>query len=162
MAEERTLIILKPDAMHRGLAGKIIARFEDKGYRIAGAKLTQIPRETAETHYGEHKGKPFYDGLVNFMTQSPVLLMCLEGPRVISVARKMMGATFAYKAEPGTIRGDFGSSKGLNLIHGSDSPASAERELALFFKPGEICDWTPITTPWVVGDEDAGAKSDDA
>src|ERR1700690_4381142 len=146
---ERTLIILKPDAVQRGLCGQIIDRFEKKGLQIIGLKLMKISKSLAETHYQPHKGKPFYDGLVNFMTSSPVIVVALSGKEAIAVARKMMGATFGSKAEPGSIRGDFGVSNAFNLIHGSDSPESALRELGLFFKPEELLDWKPAIQPWV-------------
>jgi nucleoside-diphosphate kinase len=146
---EKTLIILKPDAVQRGLIGQIITRFEQKGIQIVGAKFIRIPRQTAETHYAPHKGKPFYDGLVQFMTSSPVLVLALAGKDVINISRKMMGATFGSKAEPGTIRGDFGVSNSFNLIHGSDSPEAAEKELKLFFQPGEVLDWQPAVGVWV-------------
>src|SRR5262245_24151058 len=146
---EKTLIILKPDAVQRGLVGAIIGRFESKGIQIAAAKFTKIPTPLAETHYAPHKGKPFYDGLVKFMTSSPVLVMVLQGKDVINISRNMMGATFGSKANPGTIRGDFGVSNSFNLIHGSDSAESAERELKLFFKPEEILDWKPAVGVWV-------------
>ena len=146
---ERTLIILKPDAVQRGLVGEIVTRFEKKGIQIVGAKLMKIPLATAEQHYAPHKGKPFYDGLVKFMTSSPVLVLALAGKDVINIARKMMGATFGSKAEPGTIRGDYGVSNSFNLIHGSDSPESAARELGLFFKADELLDWTPAAQTWV-------------
>jgi nucleoside-diphosphate kinase len=146
---ERTLIILKPDAVQRGLVGEIITRFEKKGIQIAGAKFFKIPASLAEQHYSPHKGKPFYEGLVKFMTSSPVLVLALEGKDVINIARKMMGATFGSKAEPGTIRGDFGVSNSFNLIHGSDSVESATRELGLFFKPEELLDWKPAGQVWV-------------
>lgn len=146
---ERTLIILKPDAVQRGLVGKIIARFEDKGIIIVGGKLMKIPAGLAEQHYAPHKGKPFYDGLVKFMTSSPVLVLALQGKDVINISRNMMGATFGSKAAPGTIRGDYGVSNSFNLIHGSDSAESAERELKLFFQPGELLDWEPAIRTWV-------------
>jgi nucleoside-diphosphate kinase len=146
---ERTLIILKPDAVQRGLCGQIISRFENKGLQIVAAKFMKIPRPLAETHYEPHKGKPFYPGLVDFMTRSPVLALALEGKDAVAIARKMMGATFGSRAEPGSIRGDLGVSNSFNLIHGSDSPESAERELKLFFKPEEILDWTPTIRTWV-------------
>jgi nucleoside-diphosphate kinase len=146
---ERTLIILKPDAVQRGLIGEIITRFEKKGIVVVGAKFTRIPQGTAETHYAPHKGKPFYEGLVRFMTSSPVLVLALEGKDVIAVSRKMMGATFGSKAEPGTIRGDFGVSNSFNLIHGSDSPEASDKELKLFFKPEELIDWKPAAQGWV-------------
>ncbi len=146
---ERTLIIFKPDAVQRGLCGEILSRFEKKGLQIAGMKFMKIPRELAETHYAPHKGKPFYDGLVRFMTSSPVVVVAFEGKGAIEISRKMMGATFGFKAEAGTIRGDYGVSSAFNLIHGSDSPESAQRELGLFFKSGELVDWTPTMQSWV-------------
>jgi len=146
---ERSLIILKPDAVQRGLIGEIITRFERKGIQVAGMKFMKIPQQLAETHYEPHKGKPFYAGLVKFMTSSPVLVIALQGKDVINISRKMMGATFGSKAEPGTIRGDYGVSNSFNLIHGSDSPESAARELKLFFKPEELLDWTPASQGWV-------------
>jgi nucleoside-diphosphate kinase len=146
---ERTLIIFKPDAVQRGLCGQILTRFENKGLQIVGLKFMKIPQATAEKHYEPHKGKGFYPGLVKFMTSSPVLVVALQGKNAIAIARKMMGATFGSNAEPGTIRGDFGVSNSFNLIHGSDSPESAARELALFFKPDELIDWTPTIQPWI-------------
>ena len=146
---ERTLIILKPDAVQRGLVGEIITRFEKKGLQIVAMKAMKIPHATAETHYGPHKGKPFYEGLVKFMTSSPVLVVALAGKDAINIARKMMGKTFGSQAEPGTIRGDFGVSNSFNLIHGSDAPESAAKELALFFRADELLDWTPTIQSWV-------------
>ena len=146
---ERTLIILKPDAVQRGLIGEIITRFEKKGLQIIGAKFTLIPRTLAETHYEAHKSKPFYAGLVGFMTSSPVVILALQGKDALTIARKMMGATFGSKAEPGTVRGDFGVSNSFNLIHASDSTESAQRELGLFFKLEELIDWRPASQSWV-------------
>lgn len=146
---ETTLIILKPDAVQRGLMGQIISRFEAKGLQIVGAKLTKISSQTAETHYKDHKGKPFYDGLVGFMTSSPVLILAVRGNNAIAVSRKMMGATFGSNAEPGTIRGDFGVSNSFNLIHGSDSPEAAERELGIFFNDGEVLEFHRAVNQWV-------------
>ena len=146
---ETTLIILKPDAVQRGLMGKILARFEDKGLQVVGCKLTQIPKATAETHYAAHSSKPFYPGLVKFMTSSPVLVLALRGNGAITIARNMMGATFGSKANPGTIRGDFGVSNSFNLIHGSDSPEAAEKELALFFAKGEVLAWNRAGDAWI-------------
>jgi nucleoside-diphosphate kinase len=146
---EQTLIIFKPDAVQRGLCGEILARFEKKGLQVVGMKFMKIPQQLAETHYEPHKCKPFYAGLVRFMTSSPVVVLALKGKDAIAIARKMMGATFGSKAEPGTIRGDYGVSNSFNLIHGSDSPESAQRELALFFKPDELIDWTPANQGWV-------------
>lgn len=146
---EQTLIIFKPDAVQRGLCGEILARFEKKGLQVVGMKFMKIPPQLAETHYEPHKGKPFYAGLVRFMTSSPVVVLALKGKDAIAIARKMMGATFGSKAEPGTIRGDYGVSNSFNLIHGSDSAESALRELGLFFKSEELIDWTPASQGWV-------------
>lgn len=146
---ERTLIILKPDAVQRGLCGEIITRFERKGLQIVGMKCMRIPQQAAETHYAPHKGKLFYEGLVKFMTSSPVVVLAVAGKDAINICRKMMGATFGSKAEPGTIRGDYGVSNSYNLIHGSDSPESATKEVGLFFKPEELVEWTPTNQSWV-------------
>ncbi len=146
---DTTLIIFKPDAVQRGLCGKILSRFEDKGLQVVGMKLMQIPLSLAETHYEAHKSKPFYAGLVRFMTSSPVVVLALRGNGAITIARNMMGATFGSKANPGTIRGDFGVSNSYNLIHGSDSPEAAERELKLFFAPGEVLDWKRAGDSWI-------------
>ena len=146
---ERTLIILKPDAVQRGLCGQVLTRFEQKGLQIVGMKFMRLPQPLVETHYEPHRGKPFYAGLVKFMSGSPVVVLALEGKDAIAIARKLMGATFGSKAEPGTIRGDFGVSNSFNLIHGSDSPESAQRELNLFFRPEELVEWQPANRGWV-------------
>ena len=146
---ERTLIIFKPDAVQRGFVGELVSRFERKGLQIVGLKMTQISQQLAETHYEAHKGKGFYAGLVRFMTSSPVVIMALQGKDSIAICRSMMGATFGAKANPGTIRGDYGVSNSYNLIHGSDSSEAATRELGLFFKPEELTNWTPAVQPWV-------------
>jgi len=146
---ERTLIIFKPDAVQRMLSGQLLTRFENKGLQIVGLKFMKIPQQTAETHYAPHKGKGFYEGLVRFMTSSPVVVVALQGKNAIAIARKMMGATFGSNAEPGTIRGDFGVSNSFNLIHGSDSPEAAQKELGLFFKPDELVDWAPAVQTWI-------------
>lgn len=146
---ETTLIILKPDAVQRGLCGRIITRFEDKGLQVVGMKLMTISRELASKHYEAHKERPFYKGLVKFMTSSPVVVMALHGKGAIAISRKMMGATFGSNAEPGTIRGDFGVSNSFNLIHGSDSPEAAARELELFFAKGELQDYRCAIETWV-------------
>ena len=146
---ERTLIIFKPDAMHRLLVGRILARFEDKGLRIAALKLQQSPRAQVERHYAVHHGKPFYDALVQFMTSGPVIVGVLEGPSAIAVVRKLLGATDGLQAEPGTIRGDFGASKQLNLVHASDGPETARMEIELFFKPEEIVGYTRAPDRWI-------------
>ncbi|MFB0523980.1 MAG: nucleoside-diphosphate kinase, partial [Phycisphaerae bacterium] len=130
---ERTLIIIKPDAIQRHLAGDIIGRFEKKGLKLVAAKFMQISEELARQLYAVHRGKPFYEGLVNYLSSAPTLVMVWQAQGVIDITRKMIGATFGYEAQPGTIRGDFSCSRGYNLIHGSDSPESAEREIKLFF-----------------------------
>src|SRR5438874_8445651 len=146
---DRTLSILKPDAVQRGVCGEIVGRFERKGLQAVGMQMMTRPASLAETHYEPHRGKPFYPGLVKFMTSSPVVVIALAGKDAIGIARKMMGATFGSKAEPGTIRGDYGVSNSFNLIHGSDSPESAQRELSLFFKPEELLEWKPAAQTWV-------------
>jgi nucleoside-diphosphate kinase len=145
---ETTLIIVKPDGVQRGLVGRIVNRFEEKGLQIMGLKLMRISNALAATHYEPHKEKKFYPGLVRFMTSSPVVVMALRGIDAIAICRKMMGATFGSKAEPGTIRGDFGVSNSFNLIHGSDSPEAAARELKLFFKDDELLSWSPASIVW--------------
>jgi len=153
---ERTLIILKPDAVQRGLVGSIVARFEQKGLKIVGMKFRRIPRETLEKHYASHKGKPFYEGLVGFMSKEPVLILALEGRSAIAVCRKMMGATFGSNAEAGTIRGDFGISDSFNLVHGSDSPEAAAKELELFFARDELVSYDLISAPWIYDADELG------
>ena len=131
---DRTLVICKPDALERGLAGQIVARLETKGLRLVAAELRTIDAETAGRHYGEHQGKPFYDDLVSFITRGPALLLVVEGPEdTYAVVRTLMGATNPKQAAPGTIRGDLAIEMTENLVHGSDSPESAQREIALFF-----------------------------
>ena len=146
---ETTLLILKPDAVQRGLMGRIITRFEEKGLQIVGAKLTMISPETAATHYMDHAGKGFYPGLVGFMTSAPVLILAVRGIGAITICRNLMGATFGSKAAAGTIRGDFGVSNSFNLIHGSDSPEAAARELGIFFGAGEVLEYTRAGDRWV-------------
>lgn len=135
---ERTYIMVKPDGVRRGLTGEIINRIERKGFKIVAMKKMVIARETAETHYGEHQGKPFFDGLVKFITSGPVVAMVVEGPGAIAEMRRLMGATRPWEAAPGTIRADFATTVDENIIHGSDGPESAEREIGIFFKPEEI------------------------
>ena len=151
---ETTLIILKPDALQRGLMGRIIGRFEDKGLQIVGCKMMRITPELAAVHYESHRGKPFYDGLVRFMTSSPVLVMAVRGVGAIAISRNMMGATFGSKADPGSIRGDFGASRSFNLVHGSDAPESAETEIALYFSKDELLDYAPADVAWVLPKDD--------
>ncbi len=145
---QTTLVIVKPDGVQRRLVGRIVSRFEEKGFQIVAAKLMLIPLELAERHYASHKGKSFYEGLVAYMTSSPVMVLALRGKNAIPVVRKMMGATFGSQAEPGTIRGDFAISDGFNLVHGSDSPEAAQFELELFFGEG-VLEYPACDTEWV-------------
>ena len=151
---ERTLIIIKPDGIQRHLAGEIIGRFEKKGLKLVAARFMQLSEPLARQLYAVHRGKPFFEGLVEYLSSAPVLVMVWEAEGIIDITRKMMGATFGYDAEPGTIRGDFSCSKGYNLIHGSDSPESAEREIKLFFKPDEIIDYELADADWLYGKND--------
>ncbi|MDR1533775.1 MAG: nucleoside-diphosphate kinase [Planctomycetota bacterium] len=137
MKLERTLVIIKPDAVARGHAGRILSRFEDKGLRLVAMRLADIAPDTAERHYAEHRAKPFFGQLTAFITSGPVVILALEGVEAVAVTRKLVGATLGRNAEPGSIRGDFGMSQAFNLVHASDSPASAERELSLYFQPGD-------------------------
>lgn len=137
---ERTFIAIKPDAVQRGLIGKIIARIEDKGYKIVALKMVQVSDEQAAAHYAEHYGKPFYPNLVKFITSAPIVAMVVEGDNAISGMRQIMGKTNPANAEVGTIRGDFSPEMSFNVIHGSDGPESAAREIAIYFKPEEMCD----------------------
>ncbi len=146
---EHTLLILKPDAVQRGLIGEIIGRLEKRGLRIAAMKMLQVTRELAEQHYSEHKGKFFYEPLLKFITSAPVVVMVIAGPNAIAIMRAMMGKTDAKQAAPGTIRGDYGLSNQNNLVHGSDSAESAQREIALFFNPKEIYAYKRDLEPWI-------------
>jgi nucleoside-diphosphate kinase len=146
---EKTFLMVKPDGVQRNVIGEIVARFEKKGYHLVGAKLMQIPTELAEEHYGEHKERPFFGELVDFITSGPVFAMVWEGENVILTARQMMGATNPKDAAPGTIRGDFAVTVGKNMIHGSDSAQSAEREIGLFFKEEELVSYEKTINNWV-------------
>lgn len=148
---QRTLIILKPDAVQRRLAGAILQRFETKGLRIAALKLMQVDRALAAKHYGEHEGKPFFEGLLSFITGGPVIVGVLEGNEAVSVVRAMLGATNGAAAAPGTIRGDYSISKQNNLVHGSDSPESAAREIALWFRSEDLISYQIAGGEWVDG-----------
>ncbi len=148
---ERTLIIVKPDGVQRHLTGKIISRFESKGLKLVGAKFIQISPELAQKHYAVHKDKPFFEGVVKYLSSGPSMVMVWEAEGVIAMARKMMGATFGFDAEPGTIRGDFGCSMRYNLVHGSDSPASAEEEINLYFTDEELVDYDLSGAAWLYG-----------
>src|SRR5216683_6693399 len=148
---DQTLILLKPDCVHRRLVGSIIQRFEQKGLRLAGLKLVQAGRELATKHYAIHQGKPFYESLLQFLTSGPTVAMVWEGREAVQVARTLMGPTDGTKAPPATIRGDFALSVQNNLIHGSDSPENAAAEIALWFGPEEMVDWAPTDAAWVGG-----------
>ena len=150
MAEERTLVILKPDAVQRGLVGEIIGRLERRGLKLVALDLRTIAPEIAARHYGEHQGKPFYAGLIEYITSGPVVLMVLEGPRAVEVTRATIGKTNPVDAPSGTSRGDLGLITGRNLIHGSDAPASAEREIALFFRDREMASWGRDVDRWIL------------
>lgn len=146
---ERTLIIIKPDAVQRGLIGEIVKRFERRGLRIVAMKLMQITTQLAEQHYAIHKGKPFYASLIDYITSGPVVVMVLEANDAIAIARRTMGATRPAEAAPGTIRADFGLEVGRNLVHGSDGPDTAAFEIDLFFDEDEMLSYTRDTDPWI-------------
>lgn len=146
---ERTFVMFKPDCMERGLLGSILSRFERKGLRLIALKMLRITPDLAKQHYAEHVEKPFYPGLEEFITASPVVATVMEGPEVIRVVRDMLGATSGLKAAPGTIRGDHSASRQMNLVHASDSPESAAREIALYFKADEIQQWDPTLACWL-------------
>ena len=148
---QRTLILFKPDCVQRRLVGALMTRFEQKGLRLVGLKLVRAGRDLAEKHYAVHKGKPFYEALVAFITAGPTVAMVWEGREAVAVARTLMGTTDGVKAPPGTIRGDYAISIQNNLVHGSDSPENAAAEIALWFRPEELVDWAPVDTEWVVG-----------
>lgn len=150
MSLERTFVMVKPDGVQRQLVGEIVQRFERKGLRLAGMKLMQVSQDLAEEHYGEHKARPFFGELVEFITSSPVVAMVWEGDNAITLCRTLMGATKAEEALPGTIRGDFAQYTGKNLVHGSDGPESAQREIGIFFNDGELVDYNLDAKTWVV------------
>ena len=147
---EKTLVLVKPDGVQRGLVGKIISRLENKGFKLAALKLMNVSRKLAEEHYGEHVDKPFFGNLVRFITSSPIVAMAIEGENAVQVVRTTMGLTNPQEAAPGTIRGDFGLTIGMNLIHGSDSGESAVRELDLFFGPSEILEYSRDVERWII------------
>lgn len=149
MAKERTFLMVKPDGVQRNLVGEIVSRFETKGFQLVGAKLLNVPRELAEQHYAEHKERPFFGELVDFITSSPVFAMVWEGDNIVSMARTMMGKTNPVDAAPGTIRGDYAVSLGMNIIHGSDAPETAEREIALWFKEEELHTSDKVINKWI-------------
>ena len=145
----RTLVLIKPDGVVRSRVGAIISRFEDKGLKVVGMKLMKLDRASAERHYAVHKGKPFYDSLLNYITSNPIVAMVIEGNNCIDIVRKMMGATNGAKAEPGTIRGDYSVGIDFNLIHGSDSEESAKYEIPIFFEDREILTYERADRDWL-------------
>ena len=149
--KQRTLVLVKPDALQRGITGAIISRLEGRGLKIVGMKLLQIDQELAHRHYAAHEGKPFFSGLVELITSSPVVAIVFQGKDAIEAVRQTMGATDPIKAAPGTIRGDLGLDIGRNLIHGSDSPDAAVREAALFFQPQDLVEWRWDQEDWITG-----------
>jgi nucleoside-diphosphate kinase len=149
---ERTLVLLKPDCVQRRLMGRVIGRLEDKGFNIVALKLMWVTPELAKRHYAEHVQKKWYPELEKFITSAPVAAMIVEGPEAIRVVREMVGATNGLNATPGTVRGDFGSSQQMNLIHASDGPEAAGREIGIFFQPAEICEYTPTLRRWMHGE----------
>lgn len=151
MGRERTLIIVKPDAVQRGLIGEVLGRLERRGLKVVALKMIWMSRELAEAHYAVHRGKPFFEDLVNFITSCPVVVGVVEGPNAIAVTRKTMGETDPAKSEPGSIRGDLGLTIGQNLIHGSDGPETAAYEIGLFFRPEEILSYERAIDRWVAG-----------
>lgn len=148
---EKTFVCIKPDGVQRTLIGEIVKRFENRGLILAAAKFMNVPRELAEKHYAEHVGKPFYNGLVNYITSGPVFAMVWEGEEAIRAVRQTVGATRPIDAAPGTIRHDLAAKMDRNLIHASDSPESAQREIDTWFRPDELVEWTSIAHPWVFG-----------
>jgi nucleoside-diphosphate kinase len=147
---ERTLVLVKPDAVQRGLVGEIVSRLEGRGLHPVAMKFMRVTSDVAERHYHEHRDKPFFSGLVEFITSSPVLAMVWEGPGAVALVRAMMGATDPAKSAPGTIRGDLAVSLAMNVVHGSDSAESAAREVSIFFSDDELVDWESSSAPWVV------------
>ena len=151
---ERTLIIVKPDGIQRHLAGEIISRFERKGFKLVAAKFMQIPEAVVREHYAVHKGKLFFESVVKYLSSAPSLIMVWEADGVIDMSRKMMGATFGYEAQAGTIRGDYSCSRGYNLVHGSDGAETAAKEISLYFKPAEIAEYNFTDAGWLYGKND--------
>jgi nucleoside-diphosphate kinase len=149
MAKERTLVIVKPDGVQRGLVGPILSRLEARGLKIVGLKLVQVSQELAARHYAEHEGKPFYPGLLKYITSAPVIVACVEGTSAVQMVRNTVGATNPLNAAPGTIRGDYALDIGRNLIHASDAPATADRELALWFSAPELVAYDRDTDRWI-------------
>ena len=151
---ERTLVLLKPDCLQRRLMGQIIGRFEDKGFDIVAMKMMHVTPDLAQQHYAEHVDKPFYPGLEQFITGAPVVAMVIQGLEAIRVVREMLGATSGLKAAPGTIRGDYSSSRQMNLVHASDGPDAARREMELYFTAEELCDYDSCLKPWLLASDE--------
>jgi nucleoside-diphosphate kinase len=149
VAVERTFVAVKPDGVERILVGEVVGRFEKRGLKLVGMKFMKVTKEMAEQHYGEHKGKPFYEGLVSYITSGPIVAMALEGKNAVALARQIIGATKPLEAAPGTIRGDLAVEIGRNIVHGSDSPENGQREIGIFFKPEEIVEWTGSLNKWI-------------
>lgn len=149
MATERTLVLVKPDGVQRGLIGAVLSRLEQRGLKLIGLKLLRMDDALARRHYAEHIGKPFFPNLCDFITSGPLVAAVFEGANAVQLTRNAMGATHPLDAAPGSIRGDFGVDLGRNVIHGSDSPESGRREVALFFDPNELVEWTRDTEPWI-------------
>ena len=147
---QRTLVLVKPDGVQRGLIGEVISRFESRGLKIVGLKLLHLSQELAHTHYGAHVDKPFFQGLVGFITSAPLVAMVVEGKDAVDTVRKTMGETDPAKAAPGTIRGDLAQDIGRNIVHGSDSPEAAAQEIALFFESSEVVDYDRSIDPWII------------
>ena len=154
MATERTLILFKPDAVQRRLCGRLLTRIEERGLKIVGLKMLNVTADLAREHYAEHVEKPFYPLLEEFITAAPVVALVVQGPEAIRVMRDMMGATNGRDSAPGTIRGDYGVSRQMNLIHGSDGPEAAQREIGIYFRDDEVCDYEPTLGDWVCADDE--------
>ena len=146
---ERSLVVIKPDGVQRGLIGEIIKRMEQRGLKLVAAKFMAVTKELAETHYAIHKGKPFYEPLLRYITSAPVMAMVWEGPNAVIVARQTMGSTKPFEAAPGTIRADYALTTRMNLVHGSDSPENAEKEIAMWFSVDELVEWDSMIEPWI-------------
>ena len=146
---ERTFAMVKPDGVQRGLVGEVVRRYEARGLKVVGMKFMQVPRTMAEEHYAEHRGKPFYAGLVEYITSGPVVAIALEGKNAVAVVRAVNGATKPWDAAPGTVRGDLALDIGRNVVHGSDSVDSAKRELAIYFDKDDLVEWTPANAKWI-------------
>jgi nucleoside-diphosphate kinase len=151
---ERTLVLIKPDGVQRQLVGRILARYEERGLKVAGLKLVRVDRDLAERHYDAHRSKPFFSGLVDFIVSAPLVALALDGPNAIAVVRGINGATRPHEAAPGTVRGDFALETAQNIVHASDGPEAAATELALWFRPDELLDYDRDIDRWVLAPND--------